>query len=314
MRNLAIAINVFCILALPSGLFAQISPISQHRTIEAYYEVYDSSEFSIYGDYGYDEASDMNPYHNNFNILLQESEAQGSYYANQQSSIVPTGINVVQEVYAFNEIFMPQWFMYGYTSSNCEFNFTTSEPLNWTLSGTSETEGYDSFSSVQIFDSNGISVVQLDFFEEFQGPFSESGTLDPGEYNFYAGVNADAEVWEEGISMANSASLILKFEVSPGVSPVGDSFVTKPYLRAGPNPMSERTMIAFTGAPQHTVQLDVFDVRGRLVKRLADAMPTAGEVAWDGRNQGGQKVPQGTYFLRMRSGAEEVNSKVLVVR
>ena len=78
--------------------------------------------------------------------------------------------------------------------------------------------------------------------------------------------------------------------------------------------MSDRTTIAFAGAPQQTVQLDVFDIRGRLVKRLADGVPSEGRVGWDGRDQNGRQVPQGTYFLRMRSGTEVQKSKVLILR
>ena len=232
MRKFAIVITLIGLLALPAGVLAQLSPISQFRSIETYYEVNDSSEFPIYGEYDYAEAFDLNLFHNDLNLVLTEAEAQASHYANQQSSIEPTRISVVSATYAFNEILEPQWSMYGGSGSYCEFEFTISESVDWTLTGFAETDGFTGGADLQIYDSNGSAVVELYYFEGDGGPFSESGSLEPGDYSIFVATYSDAEAWDAGINMESSASLNMVFEVSAGMSPAGDPLVAERYLRA----------------------------------------------------------------------------------
>jgi flagellar hook assembly protein FlgD len=49
------------------------------------------------------------------------------------------------------------------------------------------------------------------------------------------------------------------------------------------------------------VTLQVFDIRGRLVKTLVDGYRNEGqkEVVWDGSNEAGNVVATGTYFYRL---------------
>ena len=53
-----------------------------------------------------------------------------------------------------------------------------------------------------------------------------------------------------------------------------------------PNPFNPQTTIAFDLARAQSVRLEVFDLRGRLVRRLQDGVLAAGrhEVRWDGRD------------------------------
>jgi hypothetical protein len=64
-------------------------------------------------------------------------------------------------------------------------------------------------------------------------------------------------------------------------------------------------------------EVQLFDVRGRLVRRIAQGSYPAGYHAavWDGRDERGALVPAGVYFLRTRSGAGgERSLKVTVLR
>ena len=58
--------------------------------------------------------------------------------------------------------------------------------------------------------------------------------------------------------------------------------------------------------PEDTeVELDVFDISGRLVRRLVSEMrtgPARHEVVWDGIDAAGQPVASGVYFYRLRAG------------
>jgi len=76
-------------------------------------------------------------------------------------------------------------------------------------------------------------------------------------------------------------------------------------LRAFPNPFNPQTTIAFTLDHDTRVRLTVHDVRGRVVRTLADGALTAGEhaLSWNGRDDAGRVVASGVYFARCQRGA-----------
>ncbi len=78
--------------------------------------------------------------------------------------------------------------------------------------------------------------------------------------------------------------------------------------------MTGSARIAYASGRGGEVELQVFDLRGRRVRSLAQVPSVMGVVNWDGRNDSGQQVPQGQYLVRMRTGSEVVNRKVSVVR
>jgi len=62
--------------------------------------------------------------------------------------------------------------------------------------------------------------------------------------------------------------------------------------------------------------LDVFDVRGRLVRRLAHERPSTGQVvvAWDGRDDDGREVSSGMYFYRLVAGATTITRRMTLLK
>ena len=74
-------------------------------------------------------------------------------------------------------------------------------------------------------------------------------------------------------------------------------------LYAGqPNPFVSRSAIRFDLAAATSVELNVYDVSGRAVRRLynrAAVMPGTYSVTWDGRDDAGQSVPRGIYVYRL---------------
>jgi hypothetical protein len=71
-------------------------------------------------------------------------------------------------------------------------------------------------------------------------------------------------------------------------------------LQAAPNPFEESTVIRFGPRSGTSGAVGVYDVRGRLVRRLpAPASADRGVVRWDGRDASGIGVAPGVYFLRM---------------
>jgi len=61
------------------------------------------------------------------------------------------------------------------------------------------------------------------------------------------------------------------------------------------------------------VQLQVFDVRGRLVRSWSDA-PSQTVRGWDGRGSGGNQVGSGVYFLLAQADGQRVSKRLIVAR
>ena len=86
---------------------------------------------------------------------------------------------------------------------------------------------------------------------------------------------------------------------------------------AVPNPMSSgQTAIAF-GLPQAgQVRIEVYNIAGQRVKTLVNGNMDAGhhQIAWNGRNDAGQRVANGVYMYRMNSGSFVATKKLLMLK
>ena len=78
-----------------------------------------------------------------------------------------------------------------------------------------------------------------------------------------------------------------------------------------PNPFNDRTTIGFRLPDAEVVRIDIFDVRGRLIERLADSQMAAGEhvVIFDG-----SRHPSGIYLYRMMAGGHSIVRSMILVR
>jgi hypothetical protein len=82
-----------------------------------------------------------------------------------------------------------------------------------------------------------------------------------------------------------------------------------------PNPFSHTTVIAFDLPRPTSVRLEVFDLQGRRVIRLADGFHPAGRfsLAWDGRSESGSAVRPGVYVYRLRGGEFRAERKMTLL-
>ena len=87
-------------------------------------------------------------------------------------------------------------------------------------------------------------------------------------------------------------------------------------LRIGPNPVRPSTVIEYGVPVESRVSLRVYDVRGRLVKSVFDGLRAPGryKAEWDGRNDDGQEVGAGIYFVRLDAGSLHISGKAVLVK
>lgn len=117
---------------------------------------------------------------------------------------------------------------------------------------------------------------------------------------------------DQAYSLASSVALYMP---AVGAEETLRTAGDRPTVR--PNPFRDATTVSFRLAERTSVHLEVFDVRGRLVRRLEDgAIREAGthRVTWDGRDERGRALPAGVYFSRLRAGEVRSTEKLVLLR
>ena len=141
---------------------------------------------------------------------------------------------------------------------------------------------------------------------------------DDFEYWFTAEVTTDAGVMTASLPRTAPDSTYT-VDVQ-GSSPAPLPAVSAVSLTAHPNPFNPRTQFTFALASPATVDLVVYDLAGRLQRRLFDGVDCATgphEVIWDGGDDQGRALPSGVYLARLSLGADRNTTaltRVVLVR
>ena len=83
-----------------------------------------------------------------------------------------------------------------------------------------------------------------------------------------------------------------------------------------PNPFNPRTTIKYDVSRPGHVTVAVFDLAGRLVKRLVDESLAAGhhQVVWQGDGGDGRSVAAGVYFVRLKTAAAVDTRRMTLIK
>jgi hypothetical protein len=101
----------------------------------------------------------------------------------------------------------------------------------------------------------------------------------------------------------------------PTDAPIGPQRLEFALDNIAPNPAGAAASVHFAVPRRMPVSLNVYDVAGRLVRRLANGVFDPGDhrLDWDRRNDSGRTVGSGVYFVQLdASGATRVRRVVLV--
>lgn len=88
-------------------------------------------------------------------------------------------------------------------------------------------------------------------------------------------------------------------------------------LRASPNPLTTATTLRALLAPEGQAALGVYDIAGRLVRRLGTGTRApAGEHiwCWDARDDHGRRLPPGVYHYRLQVRGHAETGRLMLVR
>ena len=137
------------------------------------------------------------------------------------------------------------------------------------------------------------------------------GNPEGSEYEF-----ADATI------QPNNTYFYKLLEITPGgqgatFGPYKAVYTLATALEANvPNPFNPTTTIKYSLATNEFVSLNIYDVRGRLIRTMVRDNQVGGvyRVEWDGRSNGGEQVASGMYFYRLQAGAFTKTRKMLLLK
>jgi len=85
---------------------------------------------------------------------------------------------------------------------------------------------------------------------------------------------------------------------------------------AKPNPFNPLITISFSVGRAGPVELNIYDLSGRCIKRLLSEEFEAGEYThqWDGRDNNGYMMPAGVYLVRIKGQSISDSKKITLVK
>ena len=86
--------------------------------------------------------------------------------------------------------------------------------------------------------------------------------------------------------------------------------------QAYPNPFNTSALIKIVLPQSLPVRLEIFDIRGSLVNRLADRSLSAGphSFGWNGSAASGERVASGSYFYRLTAGDAVITRRLILIK
>ena len=92
-------------------------------------------------------------------------------------------------------------------------------------------------------------------------------------------------------------------------------------LQNYPNPFNPETWIPYQLSESVSVAINIYDVSGRLVRKLDLGRKDAGvyvnkekSAYWDGKNEVGEYVASGIYFYSIKAGKYTATGKMLILK
>ncbi len=119
-----------------------------------------------------------------------------------------------------------------------------------------------------------------------------------------------------GVSTTWGTPTTLAVQMTPTGAPVPGSGPLHLLVNAWPNPFNPVTKLTVEVAASGPMKLEVYDLRGRLVRTLLDQDLGRGThtTQWDGQNDQGVVVPSGVYFARASNATGATSAKLMLVK
>jgi len=83
-----------------------------------------------------------------------------------------------------------------------------------------------------------------------------------------------------------------------------------------PNPFSDKSTISVKASEPGIHGLNIYNIKGQLIRSYGNSSKSSGDhtFQWDGRDNSGNQVSGGIYFIKVQSGQRTASSKILYMR
>ncbi len=126
---------------------------------------------------------------------------------------------------------------------------------------------------------------------------------------YTAGVTA---LYDDG-----NESAVVEVEFTYTGTDAGDDIVLRTALQGNyPNPFNPVTTIAYSLKEEATVTLEIYNIKGQLVRSLVDEAVNAGpqEAIWNGMDDNNSRVTSGVYFYKLKAGDYTSTKKMILLK
>ncbi|HNX00274.1 MAG TPA: FlgD immunoglobulin-like domain containing protein, partial [Candidatus Cloacimonadota bacterium] len=152
----------------------------------------------------------------------------------------------------------------------------------------------------------------LSYLLSSDSPCIDAGTPDTtGLFLPLADLAGNYRIWNNRIDMGC-------YEY--GSAPVGteDQLHTEVYssLSNYPNPFNPSTTISYNLKDNAQVTLDIYNIRGQLVKSLVHEKQSSGKhsIVWNGRDESNTSCASGVYLYRLKAGEALITRKMILMK
>ena len=143
------------------------------------------------------------------------------------------------------------------------------------------------------------------------------------QYRIYLDGFSDWDNWDDYISIASGSSPMscvapkIKFTLIDGTSNNDPSILQHQMaISCYPNPFSDKSTISVKASEPGIHGLNIYNIKGQLIRSYGNSSKSSGDhtFQWDGRDNSGNQVSGGIYFIKVQSGQRTASSKILYMR
>jgi hypothetical protein len=125
-------------------------------------------------------------------------------------------------------------------------------------------------------------------------------------------------VFDQKGTVRDTVTAILRFPTGVGGQEVSDVILTgRTSIRTSPNPFGRVTTINLQLTKPGPASLSAYNISGQLVKTILSGQQLAGgahRFQWNGTGDEGRSLPNGIYFLRLKTSDERLIHKMVLLR
>lgn len=126
----------------------------------------------------------------------------------------------------------------------------------------------------------------------------------------------------DGTSALYAVSSVRAIKFSNSITSIKDQKLVEKVIKSFqvyqnyPNPFNPSTTIEYDIPKTGLVEIDIYNVQGRLVKKLDNSVHQSGtqKIVWNGRDSYGAQVASGVYFCRVKFTGNVLVKKLMLIK